>query len=96
MVGTEGTPSYMVSGGVAAFLNWGGYCYRGGDEGTKVLKLLLGDPSVTGVHHKATMRARRCLIAQLGWKEVWFSDVERNEMVSECKINNDINLTIVL
>ena len=82
-IGMEKVPSYQVSGGVAAFLNWEGYCFRGGAEGTKVLELLLGDPSRTRVHHKATWRARKCLIAQLGWKEVWFAESERNEMVSE-------------
>ena len=93
-VGTEGTPSYQVSGGVAAFLNWEGYCFRGGAEGTKVLELLLGDPSKTRVHHKATWRARRCLITQLGWKEVWFAESVRNEMVSEYITNSEINLKI--
>ena len=81
VVGAEGAPSFMCSGGVAAHLNWEGSCFRGGEDGVDVLKMLLGDPSKTGVNPNATLRARRSLIAQIGWKQVWFSDSERNEMV---------------
>ena len=82
VVGTEGVPSYMCAGGVAAYLNWEGSCFRGGEEGVEVLRMLLGDPGKTGVNPNATMRARRSVLAQICWKQVWFPSVERNEMVS--------------
>ena len=81
VVGTEGVPSYMCSGGVAAYLNWEGSCFRGGEEGVEVLQMLLGEPGRTGVNPNATMRARRSVLAQICWKQVVFSSVERNEMV---------------
>ena len=82
MIGTEGVPAMMCSGGVVAFLNWEGSSYKCGDEGAAVFRLLLGDPGKTGVHSKAVVRARSSLFAQIYWKEVWLSDAERNKMVS--------------
>ena len=86
VVGTEGVPSYMCSGGVAALLNWEGCWFGVGEDGREVLQMLLGDPSKTGVNPNATLRARRSVLAQICWKQVWFSRVERNEMVSFLKI----------
>ena len=82
MVGTEGVPALMCSGCVVAFLNWDGNRYKCWDVGAAVFQLLLADPKRTGVHPEAVERARRSLVAQIGWKEVWFTDVERNSMVS--------------
>ena len=82
VVGTEGVPSYMCSGGVAALLNWEGSWFAGGVDGMEVLKMLLADPSKTGVNPEASWRARRSVLAQICWKMVGFSGVERNEMVS--------------
>ena len=81
VVGAEGAPSFMCSGGVAAHLNWEGSCFRGGEDGAGVLRMLLGDPHKTGVSPNATQRARKSTLAQICWKQVWFSDTERNEMV---------------
>ena len=89
VVGTEGAPSFMCSGGVAALLNWEGSCFRGGEDGVGVLKMLLGDPHKTGVNPNATQRARRSTLAQICWKQVWFSDTERNEMVRKKLIKLD-------
>ena len=82
VVGTEGVPSYMCTGGVAAYLNWQGSCFRGGEGGMEVLQMLLGDPAKTGVNPNATARARRSVLAQICYKQVIFSSVERNEMVN--------------
>ena len=89
VVGTEGAPSFMCSGGVAALLNWEGSCFRGGEDGAGVLKMLLGDPHKTGVSPNATQRARKSTLAQICWKQVWFSDTERNEMVRKKLIKLD-------
>ena len=83
VVGTEGVPALMCTGGLAAFLNWEGSSFGDGEDSADVLQMLLGDPSKTGVNPEATLRARRSLLAQICWKEVWFSDRERNEMVSK-------------
>ena len=81
VVGTEGVPSYMCSGGVAALLNWEGSWFAGGVDGMEVLKMLLADPAKTGVNPEASWRARRNVLAQTCWKNDVFSSVERNEMV---------------
>ena len=81
VVGTEGVPSYMCSGGVAALLNWEGSWFAGGVDGMEVLKMLLADPAKTGVNPEASWRARRNVLAQICWKNGIFSSVERNEMV---------------
>ena len=82
VVGTEGVPPLMCSGGVAALLNFEGNWFGGGVEDMEVLQMLLGDPDKTGVNPAATLRARRNLLAQICWKQVVFSSEERNEMVS--------------